>query len=908
MKQGQNLPEITNVLSITSNHNRLDAKDYQVDLQAVTSNPISIGAVAEALTSSQKHFVLKRLSYNNLESFEDLPVGATFMLEKIGALDIDVALEILTEFLKEHDGDVNIPIDDFKLIEDLVESRERNRTTKTQVANISEKQEINVTDEKLDDGSSLEGNDREGIDWALQVKTEAGLIAYWSPYPEVRSVTDPYDDPTIPTETVRVYIVGLIWTCIGSFINQYFSERNPSISLNTAVVQLFIYPCGVLLSKILPKKRLNVWKWTIDLNPGPWNYKEQMLATLFYSVSGVPYVSWNIHAQKIESWYNNQWADFGYQILLILSTNFMGFGLAGIMRKFSVYPVKAIWPTLLPTLALNKALMQPDKKENINGWTISRYYFYFLTSGLSFLYFWFPNYIFQALSTFNWITWIAPNNLNVATVTGMVSGLGLNPISSFDWNIIDFKAPLAIPFYSYANHYTGSLIAFFCIIGVWYSNYKWTGYLPINTNGLFTNKGHPYSVQSVVSKGGVFDNEKYQKYGPPFYSAANLVVYGAFFAIYPFTIVYVAATNWSLIKNAFSGLGGLLKDFRKSTYDGFNDPFSRSMTKYKEVPEYIFTLVLVISIILAIICVKVYPTETPVWGIFFALGINFIFLIPLNIVYSVTGYSFGLNVLVELIVGYAIPGNGLALMFIKALGYNIDGQAQNYITDQKQAHYLRIAPRALFRVQMLSVFVSSFVSLGTLNLAFSTIKDYCSRTQPEKFTCPSSRTFYSASVLWGVIGPKKVFGGLYPVLQYCFLIGFLLAFPCIFIKWYFKKYQIVKYFQPVLIIGGFLLYAPYNLSYSTPGLITCYFFMHVIRKRFFAWWSKYNYILAGGLEAGVAFGALIIFFAVQYHDKSINWWGNNVMYAGLDGLAPARLDATESAPDGYFGPRIGSFP
>lgn len=896
-------PDIHILLSITSAGNRMEAEDHEVNLHQITSHPVSIGGVGETLTSDQKYYILAKLGYDHLESFDDLPVTASFMLEKISMLDVNEAVEILKQYLLDHDGDINIPQEEYEFVERLIEST----PTKFQVSTMNEKNNVTETSQAVDSGSSMGGAD-DGVDWDLKVKTEAGIIGYWSPYPEIRSVSDPYDDPTIPTETLRVYIVGFIWTCIGAFINQYFAERQPSITLDTAVVQLFIYPSGILLEKILPSWKFKVWKYTVDMNPGPWTHKEQMLATLFYSVSGgTPYVSYNIHAQKVLTWYNNQWADFGYQVLLILSTNFLGFGLAGIMRKFAVYPVTAIWPSLLPTLALNKALMQPEKKERLNGWVISRYYFLFVSAAASFIYFWFPDYVFQALSTFNWTTWIAPNNFNLATITGTVSGLGLNPIASFDWNVINFNYALTLPFYSYVNQYIGMLVGFFAILGVWYTNYKWSGYLPINSNALFTNTGDTYSVQKVLNSNSVFDNDKYQVYCPPFYTAANLVLYGAFFAIYPFTIVFVFVSNWKLIKFAFTGLWGLIRNFRKSTYDGFNDPYSRSMTKYKEVPEWAFTCVLVISIVLAILCVKVYPAETPVWGIFFAIGINFVFLIPLTIVYSTTGFSFGLNVLVELIVGYAIPGNGLALNFIKALGYNIDGQAQNYITDQKMGHYLRIAPRALFRVQMLSVFVSSFVSLGTLNLAFSTITDYCLPTQPQKFTCPNSRTFFSASVLWGVIGPKKVFGGLYPVLQYCFLIGFLLAFPCLAIKKYFGTYKAVRYFLPVLIIGGFLNYAPYNLGYYTPGLIASYAFMFVIRRRFSAWWSKYNYVLSGGLQAGVAFGAVIIFFAVQYHEKDINWWGNNVMYEGLDGFGPARLDAS-TAPEGYFGPRIGHFP
>ncbi|KAF5211161.1 OPT family small oligopeptide transporter [Clavispora lusitaniae] len=903
-------PDLT---SITSAGNRADPKDHEVNLHAVTSHPLSLNEVAAEFTTDQKHYVMSRLGWDNLTSYDDLPVTITFMLEKIQALQVDEALEILKEYLKEHFGDVNIPNEDYDLIERLVNSSESQAVaapTKNLDDALAEKTEFMEESAAVaDTSSSLEYQKFEGIDWAMQVRTEAGIIAYWSPYPEVRAVSDPFDDPDIACETLRAYIVGIIWTIIGAFINQYFMDRQPSISFDSAVAQLFIYPTGIAMQYILPAYKFNLFGLTVDLNPGPWTHKEQLLATLFYSVSGGNiYVAYNITVQKIKTWYDTKWMDFGYQFLLAVSTQFMGFGFAGVMRKFLVYPTTALWPSIMPTLALNKALMQPEKKANINGWTISRYSFYFITCAASFLYFWIPDYLFQALSTFNWMTWIKPESFNLAAITGSVSGLGLNPITTFDWNVISYNSPLVVPFFSQANQYIGSIIAFFCIVGVWYSNYKWTGYLPINSNALFTNTGDSYAISEILNEKKTFDNEKYQQYGPPFYTAANLVSYGAFFAIYPFTIVYVGITNFAQLRHSFTTFKKIFTNFKASTFDGFTDPFSRSMRRYKEVPEWCFAIVLVISVVLAIICVKAYPAETPVWGIFFALAINFVFLIPLSLVYATTGFSFGLNVLVELIVGYAIPGNGLALNFIKALGYNIDGQAQNYISDQKMGHYMRIPPRALFRVQMISVLLSTFVGLGTLNLAFSTIKDYCSPLQPQKFKCPASRTFFSASVLWGVIGPKKVFNGLYPILQWCFLIGFLLAFPCALVKIYWRNNKYVKFFQPVLIIGGFLIYAPYNLSYYTPGLITSFFFMYLIRKRYFAWWSKYNYVLSGGLQAGVAFGAIIIFFAVQYHDKSISWWGNNVMYEGLDGLGPARLNATISAPEGYFGPRFGDLP
>ncbi|KAL6454682.1 LOW QUALITY PROTEIN: OPT2 Oligopeptide transporter 2 [Candida maltosa Xu316] len=878
------------------------------DLNPVTSGPLSIGEVGTSLSESQKDFVLKRIHFDGLFSFENLPQE---VLVKIEEMDTNEAVEILRKAIEEHENDTNIPEIDLNLWKALVEF------DGTSITGSSEKLNVVVSEKKVSGNDSSSTDVESGtkvtseiVDWDLQVRLEAVLIAYWSPYPEVRAVTVPYDDPTVPVETFRVYLIGIIWTAIGAVINQFFTERQPSITLAMSVVQVFLYPSGLICEWILPKWKFKIWKLTIDLNPGPYTFKEQMLATIFCGVTGgsTSYVSYNILMQKSPVFYDNQWVDWGYQVLLILSTNFMGVGLAGIMRKFAVYPVKAVWPSILPGIALNKTLLTTQKKNLVHGWSISSYHFFFIVFAASFVYFWVPNYLFQALSTFNWITWIKPDNKNLAVVTGFFGGLGLNPISTFDWNIISMSAPLNLPFYTNACNILGSVLAFFAILGIWYSNYKWTAYLPINSNALFTNTGARYTVGSVVDlETSLFDNDKYQEVGPPFYSAANLVVYGSFFALYPFHFVYEIGIHYAEMWDACKSFWRLMKNFKNSTYDGFDDPHSNMMRKYPEVPEWAYLVVLVISLVLAILCVKLYPAQTPVWGIFFALGINFIFLIPLTTIYARTGFAFGLNVLVELIVGYALPGNGLALALIKALGYNIDGQAQNFVNDLKQGHYAKLPPRAVYRVQILSIFIASFIQLAILNFQITGIKDYCDPYNTQKFTCPSSRTFFSASVLWGTIGPKKVFGGLYPILEWCFLIGFLLAFPCIaFKRWAPRK--LAKNFEPSIIIGGFLNYAPYNLSYYIPGFYASFAFMHYIRNKYEAWWQKYNYILSTGLTAGIAFCSIIMFFAVMYHDKEVEWWGNIVPYSGVDFRMTGWLNATVDAPDGYFGPRIGEFP
>jgi hypothetical protein len=82
-------------------------------------------------------------------------------------------------------------------------------------------------------------------------------------------------------------------------------------------------------------------------------------------------------------------------------------------------------------------------------------------------------------------------------------------------------------------------------------------------------------------------------------------------------------------------------------------------------------------------------------------------------------------------------------------------------------------------------------------------------------------------------------------------------------------------------------------------------FQHIIRRKHFAWWTKYNYVLSAALDSGVAVGTLLIFFTLQWpRDGQIgtgtigNWWGNTVW----QNTADARNAPLRSAPTAPFGP------
>jgi hypothetical protein len=144
--------------------------------------------------------------------------------------------------------------------------------------------------------------------------------------------------------------------------------------------------------------------------------------------------------------------------------------MAGMVRRFLVYPSYCVWPASLVTIALNAAFHN-DKNGPVDSpfgrvFTISRIKFFGVTFAAMFVYFWFTDYIFTALSVFSWLTWISPNNVNLNAITGIVNGLGVNPWPTWDWNILLFDStdPLMIPAFSTFNKCIGSTYFFRLIL------------------------------------------------------------------------------------------------------------------------------------------------------------------------------------------------------------------------------------------------------------------------------------------------------------------------------------------------------------------------------------------------------------------------------------------------------------
>ncbi|KAI5123186.1 hypothetical protein M0805_003953 [Coniferiporia weirii] len=669
-----------------------------------------------------------------------------------------------------------------------------------------------------------------------------------SPYPEVRSAVANTDEPDMPVSTIRSWVIGLIFAVVISGLNQFFFFRFPSVTVGALVAQLLAFPVGRVWTRIMP----NVSIFGLQVNPGPYTVKEHVLSTIMATVaSGSAYATDIVAVQRV---YYNQVYNFSYQWMVVMSTQLIGFSIGGIARRFLVQPPSMIWPANLVNCALFNTLHSQVYAGMGNRAGISRERFFSYAFLGSAVWYFFPGYIFEALSVFSWVCWIVPDNIKINQLFGYSSGMGMSLIT-FDWSQIAYiGSPLATPWWAEANIAAGFVFFFWFLTPVlYYSNVWFSQYMPISSRGSFDNTGAAYDVSQILNDDSTINLEKYHNYSPLFLSTTFAISYGLSFASITATLthtfLYFRKQIWVQSRRAMHEQP---------------DIHARLMAVYPQVPEWWYMIIFLSMFVFGIISIEVWPTQFPVWAFILALIIAFVYIIPIGMIQAITNQQIGLNVITELVIGYALPGRPVAMMMFKTWGYITMAQALAFASDFKLGHYMKVPPRPMFWGQVVATIIAGTVQLGVQAWMFTNIEDICNPKQKDGFICPSTEVFGTASIIWGVIGPALQFskGQLY------------------YTVW---PNSFLRYVNFPVIFSGTGAIPPATAVNYVPWAIVGFIFQYVIRRRHFSWWTKYNYVLSAALDSGVAVSVILIFFCLEYPlngQIGINtiqsWWGNTV--------------------------------
>ncbi|RDB22006.1 Sexual differentiation process protein isp4 [Hypsizygus marmoreus] len=720
----------------------------------------------------------------------------------------------------------------------------------------------------------------------------AGVLEDDSPYPEVRSAVANTDDPDIPVSTVRSWFLGLIWAIVIPGLNQFFYFRYPSVTVTGVVAQLLVFPIGRAWARFVP----NVKIFGLSLNPGPFSIKEHVLITIMATVGyQSAYATDIIAVQRV---FYNQIYNFGYQWMVVMSTQLIGFSIGGIARRFLVQPPSMIWPSNLVTCALFNTLHAQTYVGMGTRGGISRERFFLYAFIGSATWYLLPGYLFSALSYFSWVCWIAPENIKVNQMFGYVHGLGMSLIT-FDWAQIAYiGSPLATPWWAEANIAVGFMFFFWILTPILYYTNTWDSkYLPISSRGSFDNTGKAYDVTRIINADATFNQEAYSNYSPLYLSTTFAISYGLSFASITATLTHAFLY------------------FRKQIYTQARramheqpDIHARLMSRYAQVPQWWYICIFLTMFVFGVVAIEVWETQFPVQYFILALVISFVYVIPIGMIQAITNQQVGLNVITELIIGYAHPGRPVAMMLFKTWGYITMAQALQFTSDFKLGHYMKVPPRSMFWAQVIAAAIAGTTQLGVQAWMFTNIQDMCDPHQRDGFICPGTEVFGTASIIWGVIGPARQFskGQIYYALTFFFLVGFITPVIAYVSSKKFPN-SWLRYLNFPVIFSGTGSIPPASAVNYVPWAIVGFIFQYLIRRRHFSWWTKYNYVLSAALDAGVAVSAVLIFFILQYPKNGTigantiqSWWGNSVPFNTADAKGTPLLSVADGD---FFGPR-----
>ncbi|KAG6577408.1 Oligopeptide transporter 3, partial [Cucurbita argyrosperma subsp. sororia] len=689
---------------------------------------------------------------------------------------------------------------------------------------------------------------------------------------EVALVVPETDDPTLPVMTFRSWVLGLVSCCLLIFLNTFFTYRSQPLAISAILMQIAVLPIGRFMASTLPNRDFHFFRWKFSLNPGPFNMKEHVIITIFANC-GISYGggdAYSIGAITVMKAYYKQGLNFFLALLIVLTTQVLGYGWAGMLRRYLVDPVEMWWPANLAQVSLFRALHETEDRSK----GMTRMKFFLILMGASFVYYAFPGYLLQILSFFSWVCWVWPRSITAQQIGSSQSGLGLGAFS-FDWAGISayHGSPLVSPWSSILNVGVGFVMFIYIILPVcyWKFNTFDARKFPIFSNKLFTRTGQKYDTTKVLTPDFELNVAAYNNYGKLYLSPLFALSIGSGFARFTATLTHVAL---------FHGRD-IWKQSRSAIKNARLDIHAKLMQYYKQVPEWWFLILLfgstVISLLMSIVWKDV--VQLPWWGMLFAFAMAWIVTLPIGVIQATTNQQPGYDIVAQLIIGYILPGKPIANLLFKIYGRISTVHALSFLSDLKLGHYMKIPPRCMYTAQLVGTLVAGTINLAVAWWMLDNIENICDTEvlQPDSpWTCPKYRVTFDASVIWGLIGPRRLFGpgGLYRNLVWLFLIGAVLPVPIWALSKAFPEKKWITLINIPVISYGFAGMPPATPTNIASWLITGTIFNYFVFRYHKRWWQKYNYVLSAALDAGTAFMGVLLFIVLQNGGHSLKWWGS----------------------------------
>ncbi|KAF9912173.1 hypothetical protein EC991_000583 [Linnemannia zychae] len=695
-----------------------------------------------------------------------------------------------------------------------------------------------------------------------------------SPIEAVRAAVPITDDPTLIIITFRFWILSFLFTALGAVIQQYYFFRTVSGTYSIFFVNLVTYSLGKGMARFLPTNKITIGSYALSFNPGPFNIKEHaMIGIAVSSGAGAAYAIDILSATDL--FLNFRINHFG-SLAMVITTQCVGYGMAGMLRKYLVYPAEMVWWSNLVQVVFYNTMHNTDEFKRIRlvrGWT--RMKFFWVVAACCFLYQLLPQWIAPILIYFDWVCWIKPFDMNFWALFSSTSGTAGILSLSFDWSSIG-GATMYLPLSAQLASYGGMILNYWIILPImWMNNILGTKTMgrPLSSK-LYYENGTVFNIKSVLKADYSVDWDKYDAGAEA--NMAPLYALG-------FMTSFIALAGCCSHVAFFHG-AELWRSWKRVVGDHDEDIHTKMMKVYPEVPQLWYAIFYVIMAILACVVCELYGTQLPWWGLILSLFVGWFLTLPIGVMNAVTGYGPGLNVITELICGYILPGKPIANMTFKCYGYMAMYQCNFLLSDLKLGHYMKIPPRSMFVGQLWGTLVGSVFNYLTMLLIIDSQRDALTGVKPDPnglWTGNRVQIFWGSGLIYGALGPAKMFSlsGKYWFVYIGFLIGFFI--PAI--QWALsKKYPNSGWgtVNIAIVAGGMGAFSNGYAVGVISSITVCLIFQGYLYRYRNNWWKKYVYILSAALDTGAAFTGLIIFLFLggglspKMAIEIPSWWGN----------------------------------
>ncbi|SCV71689.1 BQ2448_3277 [Microbotryum intermedium] len=669
------------------------------------------------------------------------------------------------------------------------------------------------------------------------------------------------DDPTLIVHTIRMWFIGLGLTCFAAVLGQIFYFR-PQMLIPQAftpqtvfVSQLFIqviaFIMGKAWAKILPSAEKGKF-WAI-LNPCDFNIKEHVAILVMTSTATDSALAISVFAA--EELYYNITPNYGVAIFTLLGSQLFGYGIAGLMRSFTVFPTYIVFPNLVPVVSLFDAFHRdpngPAQKKRLR--------FFWYTFAAIFIWEWIPEFVAPTLTG---ISIFCLANRNSAWFTRIFGGSngneGLGMFSlCFDWNYIGSGGgslgALFTPFSTQVSQYMG--VGLCCILFcAFYVNNVWKAQsFPFLSQQLFYENGTKYDQLAILNPDFSLNQTLLDQQGIPWYATSNAIYYlGSNLAI-----------GASLSHVIVWFLPSIIKAFKEYRDRSQPDPHYQKMLVYREVPMWWYGVTLVVSFAMSMATCYTGDSQLPWWALIIAFLLAAIIFPPVLVVYAVTGFNTDVQQLAQMLGAAIVPGNSRANLYFTLYGSNSVSQARGLTRDLKLGQYTKLPPISTFVCQVVGTVVGAILQLVIMKSIINSQRAVLLSVQGTNiWSGQQVQSYNSQAVSWGALA-KSMYGPGRPyfIIPISIVIGLFVPLPFWVGHKFFPKLKLNQVVTPIMCwCLGFLSVGINSSVFGT--MLIALFSQYYLRRYRATWFRKYNYLLSAGLDGGTQFMVFIATFAL----------------------------------------------